>query len=152
MKRVLVCGGRDYGKIDARRPLDHPKRAAERRRVYEVLDALEAKIGTFVVINGGGSGADAASTGWTHQAVDRPVPDVYKAAWNDLSNPDAVVKMHKAGPNAGKKYDANAGPRRNQRMIDEGKPDLVVAFPGGTGTADMIERAERAGIPVEKIA
>jgi hypothetical protein len=27
-----------------------------------------------------------------------------------------------------------AGPLRNQRMLDEGKPDLVVAFPGGGGT------------------
>jgi hypothetical protein len=30
-----------------------------------------------------------------------------------------------------------AGHIRNQRMIDEGKPDAAVAFPGGTGTADM---------------
>jgi hypothetical protein len=31
-----------------------------------------------------------------------------------------------------------AGPIRNQRMLEEGKPDLVVAFPGGTGTAGMM--------------
>lgn len=41
-----------------------------------------------------------------------------------------------------------AGPIRNQRMLNEGKPDLVVAFPGGRGTADMVRRAESAGIPV----
>jgi len=41
-----------------------------------------------------------------------------------------------------------AGPIRNQRMLTEGKPDLVIAFPGGRGTADMVERAEAAGIPV----
>lgn len=45
-----------------------------------------------------------------------------------------------------------AGPIRNQQMIDEGKPDLVVAFPGGRGTADMVRRAHRAGIPVREIA
>lgn len=44
-----------------------------------------------------------------------------------------------------------AGPIRNQRMIDEGKPDLVVAFPGGRGTADMVRRARSAGIPVKEV-
>ena len=39
-----------------------------------------------------------------------------------------------------------AGPIRNQRMLDDGKPDLVVAFPGGRGTADMVRRAQAAGI------
>lgn len=42
-----------------------------------------------------------------------------------------------------------AGPIRNQRMIDEGRPDLVIAFPGGRGTDDMVRRAKAAGIPVE---
>lgn len=41
-----------------------------------------------------------------------------------------------------------AGPIRNQRMLDEGKPDVVVAFPGGRGTADMVRRAEKAGVRV----
>lgn len=44
-----------------------------------------------------------------------------------------------------------AGPIRNQRMIDEGKPDLVIAFPGGSGTADMVRRARRAKIRVEMV-
>jgi hypothetical protein len=45
-----------------------------------------------------------------------------------------------------------AGPIRNQRMIDEGKPDLVIAFPGGRGTANMIESARRAGLRVIEVA
>lgn len=48
------------------------------------------------------------------------------------------------------KHGKAAGPIRNQQMIDEGKPDLVIAFPGGRGTADMIRRAESAGIPVRR--
>jgi ABC-type Fe3+-hydroxamate transport system substrate-binding protein len=36
-------------------------------------------------------------------------------------------------------------------MIEEGKPDLVVAFPGGRGTADMVAKAEAAGIPVQRV-
>ena len=32
-------------------------------------------------------------------------------------------------------------------MIDEGRPDFVVALPGGVGTADMVRKARAAGIP-----
>lgn len=41
-----------------------------------------------------------------------------------------------------------AGPLRNQKMIDEGKPELIVAFPtkNSRGTWDMVRRAEKAGI------
>jgi hypothetical protein len=44
-----------------------------------------------------------------------------------------------------------AGPIRNQRMLDEFKPELVIAFPGGNGTADMVRRARKAGVPVEVV-
>ncbi len=44
-----------------------------------------------------------------------------------------------------------AGPIRNQRMLDEAKPDLVMAFfmPGSRGTVDMVRRAIKSGIPVK---
>lgn len=45
-----------------------------------------------------------------------------------------------------------AGPIRNQQMIDEGKPDLVIAFPGGNGTADMVRRAKKHNIEVKEIS
>lgn len=41
-----------------------------------------------------------------------------------------------------------AGIRRNAEMLALGKPDLVIAFPGGSGTADMVRRSEAAGLPV----
>ena len=44
-----------------------------------------------------------------------------------------------------------AGGIRNQQMLDEGKPDLVIAFPGGVGTADMVRRAKAANIEVIEI-
>ena len=44
-----------------------------------------------------------------------------------------------------------AGPIRNQQMLDKGKPNLVIAFPGGKGTADMVERARHAGTVVATI-
>ncbi len=46
------------------------------------------------------------------------------------------------------KYGKTAGPIRNQEMLESGI-DLVVAFPGGRGTADMLDRARRAGVPIE---
>ena len=36
-----------------------------------------------------------------------------------------------------------AGPIRNSKMLTH-KPDLVVAFPGGRGTADMVQKAKAA--------
>jgi hypothetical protein len=44
-----------------------------------------------------------------------------------------------------------AGPLRNYQMLEEGKPDLVVAFPGGGGTKDMVRRAVKAGVSVHEV-
>lgn len=46
------------------------------------------------------------------------------------------------------KHGKAAGPLRNQMMLDMERPSLVVAFPGGRGTADMIARARKAGVTV----
>lgn len=60
-------------------------------------------------------------------AASRGVPtSVWFAKWNELG--------------------AWAGPARNARMLHEGKPDLVLCFPGGPGTADMKRRALEAGV------
>jgi hypothetical protein len=44
-----------------------------------------------------------------------------------------------------------AGMIRNKKMLTEGQPDAILAFPGGKGTKGMIKLAENAGIPVYKI-
>jgi len=41
-----------------------------------------------------------------------------------------------------------AGPIRNKQMLDEGQPDLVVAFEGGKGTKNMVSQAVEAGVRV----
>lgn len=41
-----------------------------------------------------------------------------------------------------------AGAIRNRQMLREGKPNLVIAFPGGKGTANMIAQARAANIEV----
>ena len=48
------------------------------------------------------------------------------------------------------KYGRAAGPIRNQQMIDEGKPDYIIAFhsdiKSSKGTKDMLNRASKHGI------
>lgn len=43
-------------------------------------------------------------------------------------------------------YGNGAGPRRNQKMIDQFLPRGLIYFPGGNGTEDMKRRCERAGL------
>lgn len=52
-----------------------------------------------------------------------------------------------AWPANWREHGKGAGPRRNQAMVDSGL-DLLVAFPGGKGTADMVARCHKAGVPV----
>jgi hypothetical protein len=78
------------------------------------------------IIHGGAPGADAIG-GRCAELLKVPC-QVFKANW--------------------KKYGNAAGPIRNQKMLEEGKPDIVVAFPGGKGTADMVTRARSHGLEV----
>jgi hypothetical protein len=45
-----------------------------------------------------------------------------------------------------------AGPIRNAKMLIEGKPDYVIAFPGGYGTLDMKKKAIKAGLEVRDVS
>lgn len=49
------------------------------------------------------------------------------------------------------RFGNGAGPERNQRMIDEGKPTHGLALPSpfSSGTWDMVMRLTRAGVPTE---
>lgn len=51
-----------------------------------------------------------------------------------------------------KKYGRGAGPIRNQQMLDEGRPDLIIAFHDdlehSRGTLDMVMKARKAGIQI----
>ena len=94
--------------------------------LWSVMDEMHAKTPISEVIAGGSKGADTLGAEW---GADRGIPcRVFMADWENLKRA--------------------AGPIRNQRMLDEGKPELVVAFPGGRGTADMVRRAQEAGVPV----
>jgi hypothetical protein len=62
---------------------------------------------------------------------------------------DIVVRTF---PADWKKWGKAAGPIRNQEMLMEGKPDMVLAFhnniDASKGTKHMVQIAERAGIQV----
>ena len=100
-----------------------------RGRVFAVLDAAVQRLGLDVLLTGGASGADHIAQAW---ARERNVPnEIFRAHWG------------KEGP--------GAGPIRNKRMLVEGRAELVIAFPGGDGTANMVDIAEKAGVRVIKI-
>lgn len=100
----------------------------DQQRLYLELDRLHKAKGIDVLIQGGAHGADALARRW---CVYRMVMyENYPADW---------------------KLGISAGPIRNSQMLKEGRPDLVVAFPGGDGTKDMVEKARRAGVAIMEI-
>jgi predicted Rossmann-fold nucleotide-binding protein len=111
MRRVLVCGGRDY---------------ANRALLFRALNVAHAVKPIDLLIHGGARGADALGAAWA--LANGIEAQCFPADW-------------KADGRA-------AGPIRNRRMLVEGKPDLVIAFPGGRGTADMKRQARNAGVTV----
>jgi YspA, cpYpsA-related SLOG family len=103
---------------------------ADQGHVWSVLDAIHIRTPISILMHGGATGADALAAAW---AVVRNVPvEEFKADW--------------------KKYGKSAGPRRNHAMLEYGDPDLVVAFPGHDGTADMIDQTRRAQVALKIVS
>jgi predicted polyphosphate/ATP-dependent NAD kinase len=98
-------------------------------RIWSVLDHYHAQHRFSFIIHGGANGADSFAGEWAKIRGVSQMP--YLADWNA--------------------HGRAAGPRRNARMLAEGKPDVVIAFPGGRGTANMINQADRAGVPVLRV-
>lgn len=77
------------------------------------------------IIHGGALGADSMAEFWAKENSVKTL--VFRADWTQ--------------------HGKAAGPIRNRQMVKVG-PDIVIAFPGGPGTADMIKVAKEAGIKV----
>lgn len=134
MTTIIVCGGRSYGGV----PHDVPgglrqtyENAAqrERDRLRQILDAAVSRLDLRYLAIGDATGADALAAEWAER---RGMPfKVWAADWDALGNA--------------------AGPARNQLMLDEAKPDFVIAFPGSKGTRNMCGLAEKAGVTVHRV-
>lgn len=125
--RILVCGGRNFN---------------DRNLLITTLDNI------------------CDERGWILEPTPdgNYLPDVFiiagKARGADTMAVDwAVVNWceFKEFPAEWDKYGKSAGYIRNKQMLDEGKPDLVVAFPGGKGTHMMIDIARKAGVEVIEV-
>lgn len=86
----------------------------------------------ITVIHGGAKGVDAMTDNWCFATrTDKLVFPVSKEDWERVGN--------------------IAGNLRNTKMLEDGKPDMCVAFPGGRGTADMVAKAQAAGLRVLEV-
>lgn len=96
-----------------------------------MLGQYDQQYGPFThILHGGQTGGD--NIGKQYAELNKLPVTEFKANW--------------------RKFGKRAGPLRNQRMVDEGKPVLVIALPGGVGTADMMTRARDALIRVIDVA
>lgn len=95
--------------------------------VYRTLDAIHKNTPIIRLALGACPyGADVLCDQW---AQERHVPVTkYIAQWRRFGNA--------------------AGPLRNRFMLEKERPDMLVAFPGGKGTASATRLAMELGIPV----
>lgn len=100
----------------------------DRALLFESLDSIHRSTPITIAVHGGASGADTLAGEWAKARSIACV--VIKAIWTE--------------------HGRAAGPIRNQKMIGL-NPEMVIAFPGGKGTADMTKRAANAGINVVNV-
>jgi hypothetical protein len=98
-------------------------------RQRELMDRVLDSLGLHEIAHGGAAGADFYAGAWAKRRDVRTT--VFEADWEMQGK--------------------RAGILRNARMLAEFKPHIVVAFPGGRGTADMVTRARRAGVRVVQV-
>lgn len=100
---------------------------ADAVKLEQALDHINEQLGGGItmVIQGGARGADALAKAW---ALKRGI---------HVAQVDALWAHNGRA----------AGPIRNAAMLTL-RPQLVICFPGGSGTASMKAMAQRAGLPV----
>lgn len=93
--------------------------------VHAALTKLHQEYGILELAEGGARGADRLARIW---------------CWEN----SVVCRCWPADWSRGKR----AGPERNRQMLDNFRPDMLVAFSGGRGTADCMMAARERGVPV----
>ena len=94
---------------------------SDRDKFNDVMDSLHFAQPFEAVIHGAASGADTLANLWAFERGVQPV--ACPALWDYHGKP--------------------AGAKRNRAMLLL-RPDLVIAFPGGKGTNDMVAAARDA--------
>ncbi len=131
---VIVTGGRDY---------------PDRESVHHALDLVHALTPIEAVLHG------ACGATWPRVvAADLTGADRWAHEW--ATERGVVVHAHPAN---WERYGRGAGPRRNGDMIGRAgqlcrwQEDraLVLACPGGPGTADCVRQAKRSGLTVKTL-
>jgi len=117
-RRILVCGGRSYGKTQII------------REVLASLSGPDDAPGSDppTIVHGNARGADRYAALIAKELGYKVEP--HPANWT--------------------RYGRSAGPIRNREMLNSGVV-LVIAFPGGRGTDDMVKQAEKAGVRVLRV-
>lgn len=118
LRRFAVTGGRDF---------------EDESMTLAALCRLPA---WSVLINGGARGADRLAAATWRRLMHSWHPSVGLA--------DHYVQTY---PADWREHGRSAGAIRNQRMLDTGL-DMLLAFPGGRGTAHMVDICGRAGVPI----
>ena len=127
--KVLVCGGRDYWRYS---------------RVREELDKLNLDYRTDLVIEGGCRERDKDDNC-------EMGADYYANSWAEENEIPVLTHWAPWEKHGGRRKGNPAGPTRNKAMLERWEPDLVLAFPGGSGTANMVKQARAAGVEVREI-
>jgi hypothetical protein len=81
------------------------------------------------VVHGAADGLDTMADAWAKRMAIEV--EAFPADWRTHGKPAGVI--------------------RNADMLILGKPRRVIAFPGGLGTRDMVERAHKAGVDIIEI-
>jgi len=98
----------------------------DRKRIFQTLSEIHRDRTIEVLLHGAASGADLLSVAWADK--------------NGLRATSFPANWTLDGKLASRK--------RNERIFSEGRPDLLVAFPGRRGTAELVGLAKTHGIPV----
>jgi hypothetical protein len=147
MTRILVCGGRDFSHVVRTKPTiaeelpEIQQKIEEYQFIQEALNQIVNQESANCDINDNWLPTDITIISGGAKGVDRAAEDFANVQFCALQIFEADWKTH------GKR----AGYLRNVQMLKEGKPDLVVAFPGGKGTAMMIDLAIKAKVKVIQI-
>lgn len=155
MNRVLICGDRWWGRHEPLDMFDETYKVTntiERNLIHATLTGLynehmvgfgAAHLEPFTVIEGVAKGADGFANWW---AIHSPMH-----SHNETHGYDTPIEfVHLPYPANWNLYGKAAGHIRNQQMLDEGKPNLVIAFhndiANSKGTAHMVKIAKKAGV------